>query len=90
MKCRDCHRVIPPGQAWDTRAECHRHPDGTEHVYGAGLPDGPCGSAPEGATLVWAKHRKCFYVAERRRERGHDEALGSGRAMAALYEDEDD
>jgi hypothetical protein len=40
---------------------------------------------------VWVKHRKCFYVAARREERGHDAVLGSELAQAALRGmDEDD
>lgn len=91
MKCKDCHRRVAPGQAWDTRIECWQHPDGSQHAYGAGLDTGPCGSAPARSILVWVKHRKCFYVAARREERGHDAVLGSELAQAALRGmDEDD
>lgn len=90
MKCLLCHRRIAPGMAWDKRAECQRHPDGTEHVYGAGLGEGPCGSEPPGSVLVWTQHSKCYHVAGRRVERGHDAVAGSNLAMTALYEEGED
>jgi hypothetical protein len=89
MKCARCHRKIPPGMAWDKRVECWRHPDGSEVVYGAGMEAGPCGTEPEGSVLVWVNHSKCWYVAARRAERGHDSVLGSDLAQAALEAEDD-
>jgi hypothetical protein len=67
IRCHDCQRVIPPGVMWSKRIEC-RLLNGIEQVFGVNITGFPLSKAA-GLPLVWIKHSKCYWAAEKRERR---------------------
>ena len=88
MKCSPCHRNIRPGQESDKRIEVWRQADGILLAFGPSMDAGVVADAR--GVLVEAWHNKCWYIAERRTQRGADAVLGSELAQAALAMEDDD